>query len=305
MIATMRGRVAGLVLLASLAGSRSARGDDREDGFDVHLRRALRTAAEGCVYISRWNHVVVRVEVGPSPGPPTRVDVFTWEDADDDLRECVAASLARSELPGLPYGSSARVDTVDFEATGRFRPRWFWRIRPKVLIYGLADTDGDRGLASMRASMAILDRPFLQPTAHIDGEIGSTADGREAELVGRLGVGFARDPFEAGLTVGAGMGRIGDASPAALVVPVELWIDYRVRGSGLIAWARNTSSPAEERAEGAEHATLDAAALQLGTGLRIPAVWRLGLLLGIRYDERLGEQRLGVWLGSEWRAARF
>jgi hypothetical protein len=157
----------------------------------------------------------------------------------------------------------------------------------------------------MRASMAILGKPFLQPTAHIDGEIGSTGDGREAELVGRLGVGFARDPFEAGLTIGAGVSRIGDASPTALVVPVELWIDYRVRGAGLTAWARNTSSPAEERAEGAEHATLDAVALQLGTGLRIPALWRLRLLLGIRYDERLGEHGLGVWIGTEWRAARF
>ena len=107
------------------------------------------------------------------------------------------------------------------------------------------------------------------------------------------------------MTAGAGVSAIGDSAPAALVVPVELWLDYREGGAGLIFWARNTFSPAEERAEGAEHATLEATELQLGGGLRIPAAWRSGLLLGIRYDERLGEQRLAVWLGTEWRARRF
>ena len=287
------------------AGAAVSVRDDEEIDFEDRVEQAARAAAKACVEVSRWNHIYVRLEAGARAGPPIRVDVFNWDSSDDDLRECLVASLARAELPGRPYGKSAKITDVDFEETGLLSPRWFWRIRPAVLVYGLADAEGDRGLAAVRGSMAILDKPFIQPIVHLDGEIGSTHDGREAELVGRLGFGFARDPFAGGLTAGAGVSRIGDTAPAALVVPVELWIDYRVRGAGLLAWVRNTFSPAEERRDGAEHATLDATALQLGTGLRIPAIWRGGLLLGIRYDERLGEQRIGAWLGTEWRAARF
>ena len=296
---------AGEPVQAAAEGAPAPVRDEEEIAFADGVEQAARAAAKACVEVSRWNHIYVRVEPGASAGPPTRVDVFDWESGDDDLRECVEASLARAELPGRPFGNSAKIAEVDFEATGQFGPRWFWRIRPAVLVYGVADAEGDRNLAAVRGSMAVLDKPFLQPTAHLDGEIGSTHDGREAELVGRLGFGFAREPFAGGLTAGAGVSRIGDAAPAALVVPVELWIDYRVRGAGLLAWVRNSFSPAEERRDGAEHATLDATALQLGSGLRIPAIWRGGLLLGIRYDERLGEERLGVWLGTEWRAARF
>lgn len=239
-------------------------------------------------------------------GPPRQVDVFTWEDIDDDLRECLEAAFGRARLPGRSYGEGqVHVGAVDFEETGKFHAEWFWRIRPTVQLYGLADTEGDRLVVVGRGAMALLDRPFLQPTAHIDAETGTTHDGREYEVVGRLGVGFARDPFARGLTIGAGAGAIGAPSATALVVPVEVWLDVRKRGGGLVAWARNTFSPAEERTEGAEHATLDATALQLGTGLRVPLLWRGGIMLGIRYDERLGEQRLGVWLGTEWRAARF
>ncbi|HEU5057956.1 MAG TPA: hypothetical protein VFU21_15600 [Kofleriaceae bacterium] len=304
--ALARRAAAPAVATAPAAGGEPAPARDEDEvAFEDSVERAARAAAEACVEVSRWNHVYVRLEVGSTAGQPTRVDMFDWEAGDDDLRECVEASLARAHLPGRPYGASATMSKVDFEATGKLRPRWFWRIRPAVLVYGLADAAGDRGLAGLRGAMAILDKPFLQPIVHVDGEIGSTEGGREGELVGRLGFGFARDPFAGGLTAGAGVSRIGDAAPAALVVPVELWIDYRVRGAGLLAWARNSFSPAEERRGGAEHATLDATALQLGTGLRIPALWRGGLLLGIRYDERLGEERIAVWLGTEWRASRF
>ena len=271
------------------------------DRYIEEAERIFDEVARRCVEVANWNYILVGVELASEAGPPDRV-LFLSRELDEPLERCVERELRAAEFPQVPYHlGRAYYGRIDFEETGRLRPRWIWRIAPRALLYALTAPADDRALIVARAGMAVIDRPFLQPTVHLDAEIGSSGGAREYEVAARGGFGFARGAFSAGLSAGVGVGAVEERAPTALVVPIELWFEYRTERGGLELWARNTSSPAAERIRGSEHAVLGSTALTLGAGLRVPILWRGGVAVGIRYDERLGEELLGFWLGTELR----
>lgn len=272
---------------------------------DLHRMRSIyQSVAERCVDLSNWNYLVVAVELSSTKAPPKKVRIY--QDVSEELAECITDHLKSSTFPAMPYHlGQAYAGAVDFEATGRLRASWVWRLRWRGLAYGFVNPNGDRGLVGLRGLVPITRGPYLQPVIHIDGEVGRVSGQQEYEVAARAGLGFARERFRCTLSVGAGISKLGDTVPTALVVPVEAWLSYRRNGGGLEAWARNTNSPSNERYGGAEHAALGSVALSLGLGVWAPALWRGGIALGIRYDERLDEKRLGVWMGTEIRAGMF
>jgi hypothetical protein len=141
----------------------------------------------------------------------------------------------------------------------------------------------------------------------LDLELGGGFDGGFAYDVA-LGAGVGQTfagSLAAGLTIGVGTdGVTGDRVPAALRVPVELFVTGNVGPyNHFILWGRNSFAfLADERDEGADLALFgDEASLGVGIGfgkndMRLSHIQGSGPMIALEYSQRLGTSMIGLVL---------
>jgi thioredoxin-like negative regulator of GroEL len=246
----------------------------------------------------------VRLRFFHSSKQPTRVVVLEPE-ASDSLRRCLREALATTEFPPPPsYMRNQHVGRVRFfdevqKAKGPRMPMPRDVLRLEWLLAGRRG-GGRYGESTLAARILV---PLskreggLGPVLHFDGEIGRTsADEALYGINALIGAAVSNHPARLGFFLGGGLSGAGEAVPFAWQLPIELSVSVEAKNLRAVGWARMTWTTSEVRDGGSENGLLDE--LDLGLGVRIPAAWKRGVLVGIYHRELLGDSVTGLMIGT-------
>ena len=159
--------------------------------------------------------------------------------------------------------------------------------------------DASRALAGVHAIVPLKRELNVVPTAVVRGEAGADGDGRAAYDAAAM-IGFSVAGV-IGIHGGIGVNDPGAGASPAMTVPVELMLSAAGRRFGVEAFARLTWSSwsREERSRGSEDAPTGTDELALGLAGRLAGPLHRMMLVGVRYDQVLGERIVGLWLGYD------
>jgi thioredoxin-like negative regulator of GroEL len=196
-------------------------------------------------------------------------------DAARHARQARAESIQQQVLTGIAHGRTA------------------------IATLRLDGSEARRALAGARFIQLLTDDVDVHPTALLHAEVGG-AEGGAATYDAAAMVGFSVAGV-IGVYGGIGIDDPGAGVAPAMSVPVEIAVSVRGPRIGAEIFARTTWSSwsRDERNDGSEHAMNGADQLALGAAARLPGPFGRSLLLGLRYDELVGERLLGLWLGAD------